>query len=92
MVNIICLFAQEGSVEVPNIRWEMCAPRLCYHNSFSDGEWLVAAARAPRHMLHTVPVEPMTHNPQYLEGGGVCSVVLYGSIMNGNKSSQLSCS
>ena len=53
-------------------------------------------------MLHTTPVESMTRNPQYLEVGGlgatpwnsveVCTVVLYASIMKGNKSSQVPCS
>ena len=47
----------------------VCVQRLCYHNFFSDGEWLAAAMRAPRHMPHTMPVESMTRNHQYLVAG-----------------------
>ena len=78
MVNIICLFVLEGSIAVPRIRWGMCAQRLCCHNSFSDGEWLVAAVRAPRHMPHTTPVQSMTRSHQYIvaEGLGATLCVL----------------
>ena len=47
----------------------MCAQQPCYHNSFSDGEWLAAAVRTPRHMPHTTPVESMTHKHQYRVAG-----------------------
>ena len=51
-----CLCVQEGSIVVPSIRWGMRVRRLCYRSSFSDGESLAVAVRAPHHMPRTVPV------------------------------------